>query len=95
MTDPVEFLEKLLADPETAPFMKALSDKAETYGEDKDLYLNYVLGHITSWYTSKELMLVNLEGIKLMVLLQSFGAGLAEGEGILRRTTPSETAKPV
>ncbi len=95
MTDPVEFLEKVLADPETKATIQALHDKAEGYGEDKDLYLNYVLGHITSWYTSKELMLVNMEGIKLMVLLQSFGAGLAEVQGILRRTTPSETARPV
>ena len=95
MTDPVEFLEKLLADPETAPFMKALHDKAESYGEGKDLFLNYVLGGITSWYNSRELMIVNMEGIKLMVLLQSFGVGMAEVEGILRRTTPSEVAKPV
>ena len=71
MTDPAEFLEKMLADPETTATIQALHDKAQSYGEDKDQFLNYLLGKVTSWYTSKELMIVSMEGIKLMVLLGS------------------------
>lgn len=95
MTDPTEFLEKLLADPEATATMKTLHDKAQSYGEDKDQFLNYVLGKITSWYDSKELMIVSMEGIKLMVLLESFGEGMTVFQGIMRRTHPSEAAKPV
>lgn len=84
-----------MADPRTQEFMKTIKEKAESYGEDKDKFLNFLLGQMTPWYDSTELMIVSMEGIKLMVLLSAFGEGVEMYQGIIRKSHKSETAKPI
>lgn len=95
MTDPKEFFEKLMADPETKPFMEGLKAKAESYGEDKDKFLNFIFGSMTRWYDSMEHMIANIEGIKLMLLLNTIGEGVSLAQDTIRKSDKSEAARPV
>jgi len=95
MTDPSDFYKKLLADPETVQFMKTIYDKAQGYGEDKDTFLNYMVGSIASWYTSMEMMVANVETVKLLLLMNSIEQGMMLFQDTLRESHKSEAAKPV
>ncbi|GAF93998.1 unnamed protein product, partial [marine sediment metagenome] len=93
--DPSDFYKKLLADPETVQFMKTLYNKVQAYGEDKDKFLNYMVGSIASWYTSMEMMVANVETVKLLMLLNSIEQGMMLFQDTLRESHKSEAAKPV
>ena len=95
MTEPKEFFEKLMADPETKPFMEGLKAKAESYGEDKDKFLNFLSGSMARWYDSMENMIANIEGIKLMLMLNTLGEGMSLLQDIMRKSDKPEAAKPV
>ncbi len=95
MTDPKEFFENLMADPETKPFMKTIKVKAESYGEDKDMFLNFMFGAMASWYTSMEKMIANVETIKFMLIFNTIGEGVTLMQDVIRKTDKSEVAQPV
>jgi len=95
MTEPKDFYKQLIADPETNTFMKTLHAKVQSYGEDKDKFLNYIFGAMASWYTSMEMMIANVETIKLMLLLNSLEQGVVLLQDTLRESHKSEAAKPV
>jgi len=95
MTDPKEFFESLMADPETKPFMNGVKEKAESYGEDKDKFLNYLFGAMASWYTSMEMMIANVETIKALMIMNSLEQGMTLWQDTMRKTDKSEAARPV
>jgi len=95
MTDPKDFYKTLMADTDTVAFIKTLKDKAESYGEDKDKYLNFVMGAIASWYDSVEMMIANIEAVKLLTLLKSIEEGMMIYQNTLRENDKSVAAKPV
>ena len=95
MTDPKEFYKMLVADPETTEFMKTMHGKAESYGEDKDKYLNYLVGAIGSWYDSMEMMIANVETVKLLLLLNSIEQGMMLYHDMQRESDKSVATKPV
>ena len=95
MTEPKEFFENLMADPETKPFMNGIKSKAESYGEDKDKFLNFVFGAMASWYNSMETMIANVETIKFMLIFNTIGEGVTLLQDTMRKTDKPETAKPV
>ena len=95
MTEPKDFYKKLMADPETKAFMKALNEKVDSYGEDKDQFLNYVLGAVASMYTSMEKMIANFEVMKMMVILNSLEQGMVILQDTMRESHKSEAARPV
>lgn len=95
MTEPKDFYKNLIADPETNTFMKTLHDKAQSYGEDKDKFLNYLFGAMASWYTSMEMMIANVESIKIMLILGSLEQGVMILQDTIRESHKSEAAKPV
>ena len=95
MTDPKEFFENLIADPETKTFMKTIKVKAESYGEDSDMFLNFMFGTMASWYTSMEKMIANVETIKFMLIFNTIGEGVTLMQDVIRKTDKSEVAQPV
>ncbi len=95
MTESKDFYKNLIADPETNAFMKTLYDKAQSYGEDKDKFLNYLFGAMASWYTSMEMMIANVESIKIMLILGSLEQGVMILQDTIRESHKSEAAKPV
>lgn len=95
MTDPTDFYKKLMVDPDTAAIIKTLHDKAESYGEDKDKFLSYMLSAMASLYTSMEMMIANIETVKLVLLLNSIEHGFMVLQNTLRESHKSEAAKPV
>ena len=95
MTYPKEFFENLMADPETKTFLKVIKVKAESYGEDKDMFLNFMFGAMASWYTSMEKMIANVETIKFMLIFNTIGEGITLMQDVIRKTDKSEVAQPV
>ena len=95
MTDPADFYKKIMADPDTATFMKSLHDKAQSYDEDKDKFLNYLMGALSGWYTSIEMVIANIESIKVMLILNSLDQGMTLYQETRRKGDKSYAAKPV
>jgi len=95
MTDPKAFFKTLIDNPETKASMKTIKNTAESYGEDKDKYLNYLIGAIASWYDSAEMMIANIEAVKLLTMLRSIEQGMIIYQDTLRENHKSEAAKPV
>ena len=95
MTEPKDFYKDLIANPETAAFMKTVYDKAESYGIDKNQFLNYLLGSIASMYDSMEMLITNLESVKYLMLMKSLEQGLMLVQDIQRETDKSEAIEPV
>ena len=95
MTDPKEFFENLMADPETKTFLKTIKVKAESYGDDQDKFLNFMFGAMASWYTSMEKMIANVETIKFMLIFNTIGEGVTLMQDVIRKTDKSEVAQPV
>ena len=95
MTEPKEFFENLMADPETKHFMNGIKKKVESYGDDKDKFLNFMFGAMSSWYTSMENLIANVETIKVMLIFNSIGEGMTLMQDTIRKTDKPETAKAV
>jgi len=95
MTDPKAFYKTLMADTDTHAFIKTLKDKAESYGEDKDKFLSYMLSIMVSLYTSTETMIANIETVKMMLLLSSIEHGFITLQDAVRENDKSVAAKPV
>lgn len=95
MTEPKDFYKKLMADPETNAFMTALRAKVDSYGEDKDKFLNFIFGAMASWYTSMEMMISNVETVKVMLILNSLEQGMVVLQDTMRESHKSEAARAV
>ena len=95
MTDPKEFFEKLMADPDTTPFLNNIKAKAESYGEDKDQFLNFTYSAMASWYSSMETMIAYVETLKTMIIMNSLEQGALALQDTIRKADKSEAARPV